>query len=256
MPELVPAEQLAAKASKPYPNDSAEYRQARMRLLAVEIELRRHEERVAAMRRDLPLGGEPKDYRFLDAQGRNLGLGDLFGPHDTLVTYFWMYGPQRQRPCPMCTSLLGSLDQPARDLTQKVALAVIGRSPVARQQAFARERGWQHLAFYSSVGDDFARDYRARARRFGMAGDGCVGQARWPRPPFLGSRDGKHRRPRTGSARGAGYHAAVGHPGSHAWRARHRLVSEAGLRGLSHGVRCGAAGVRRLVDLQRQAPSR
>ncbi len=70
-------------------------------------------------------------------------LADLFDGHDTLVTYFWMYGPERERPCPMCTSLLGSFDIPARDLSQRVALAVIGRSPVARQLAFARERGWR-----------------------------------------------------------------------------------------------------------------
>ena len=42
MPSLKPAAELAAAASKPYPNDSAEYRQQRTRLLAEEIELRRH----------------------------------------------------------------------------------------------------------------------------------------------------------------------------------------------------------------------
>ena len=61
--------------------------------------------------------------------GTEVGLAGLFGEHDTLVTYFWMYGPERERPCPMCTSLLGSLDIPAVDLEQRVALAVIGRSP-------------------------------------------------------------------------------------------------------------------------------
>ena len=160
---LQDATELAVKASKPYPNDSPEYRAARTRLLAEEIELRRHLERVAALRRQLPLGGQPPDYRFKDENGRTLALGDLFGPHDTLVTYFWMYGPQRERPCPMCTSLLGSSDIPARDITQKLALAVIGRSPVERQLAFARERGWQNLKFYATVGDDFARDYRGLA---------------------------------------------------------------------------------------------
>jgi predicted dithiol-disulfide oxidoreductase (DUF899 family) len=38
---------------------------------------------------------------------------------------------------------------------------VLGRSPVARQLAFARERGWRNLRFYQTVGDDFPRDYRA-----------------------------------------------------------------------------------------------
>nr|WP_231402547.1 DUF899 family protein [Caenimonas aquaedulcis] len=157
---MKPAAELAAAAATPYPNDSAEYRAARTRLLAEEIELRRHIERVAAMRRELPLGGQPPDYRFQDANGKTVGLADLFGAHDTLVTYFWMFGPQRERPCPMCTSWLGSLDIPMRDITQRVAFAVLGRSPVARQLAFARERGWRNLEFYC-VGDDFARDYHA-----------------------------------------------------------------------------------------------
>jgi predicted dithiol-disulfide oxidoreductase (DUF899 family) len=37
---------------------------------------------------------------------------------------------------------------------------VIGRSPVARQLAFARERGWRNLRFFATTSDDFARDYR------------------------------------------------------------------------------------------------
>lgn len=158
-PTLTPAAELAAR-SRPYPNDSPEYRQARTTLLAKEIELRRQIEEVAALRRQLPPGGIAGNYQFRDENGKTLGLSDLFGRHDTLLTYFWMYGPERDRPCPMCTGFLGSLDQPSRDATQRFAIAVLGRSPVARQLAFARERGWTHLSFYETVGDDFARDYR------------------------------------------------------------------------------------------------
>ena len=160
MTPLRSATELAAAASKPYPNDSADYRQARTALLAEEVELRRHIERVAAQRRALPPGGEPPDYRFKDENAKTIALRDLFGRHDTLVTYFWMFGPQRERPCPMCTAFLGALDVPSRDITQRVAFAVIGRSPVARQLAYARERGWRNLTFFESIGDDFAHDYR------------------------------------------------------------------------------------------------
>lgn len=160
MSMLTPAAKLAAK-STPYPNDSAEYRNARNALLAEEIELRRHIERVAAQRRALPPGGEARGYAFLDQDGKSITLTDMFGKHDTLVSYFWMYGPQRERPCPMCTAMLGALDIPVRDIEQRVAFAVIGRSPVSRQLAFARERGWRNLRFYQCVGDEFARDYRA-----------------------------------------------------------------------------------------------
>ena len=180
MTALKSATELAAAASKPYPNDSAAYRAARISLLAEEIELRRHIERVAAQRRALPPGGEARDYEFDNETGKTVRLTDLFGSHDTLVTYFWMYGPERERPCPMCTSFLGSIDLPVRDISQRVAIAAIGRSPVARQLAFARERGWRNLKFYATVGDDFAHDYR------GLAPDGNE----WPALDVWVKRDG------------------------------------------------------------------
>src|SRR4030095_1865876 len=98
--ELAPAAELAAKVSKPYPGDSEAYRKARTALLAGEIDPRRHIHRVAAQRRALPLGGEARGYEFIDENGKTVTLADMFGAHDTLVTYFWMYGPQRARPCP------------------------------------------------------------------------------------------------------------------------------------------------------------
>lgn len=70
-----------------------------------------------------------------------------------------MYGPERERPCPMCTNLLGPLDANAVDVKQRVALAVLGRSAVERQIAFAQERGWHHLDFYQTIGDDYALDF-------------------------------------------------------------------------------------------------
>jgi predicted dithiol-disulfide oxidoreductase (DUF899 family) len=156
---LAPAAELAKKSRARFPNESDAYREARTALLEEEIELRRHIQRVAAMRRALPPGGEAKTYRFLDDNAREVGLADLFGPHDTLFTYFWMYGPERERPCPMCTSFVGSIDIPAPDIEQRIAVAIVGRSPVARQLAFARERGWRNLSFYQTVGDDFVRDH-------------------------------------------------------------------------------------------------
>ena len=87
MPDLQPAAELAAAASKPYPGDSADYRRARTALLAEEIELRRHIKRVAGQRRAMPLGGEARGYTFRDCNDAQLQLADLFGEHDTLVSY-------------------------------------------------------------------------------------------------------------------------------------------------------------------------
>lgn len=149
-----------ATLRKPLPGESAAYGKVRQDLLAEEIELQRHIDRVSATRRSLPDGPlVGKDYRFNDMNGDEVGLLDLFGKHSTLVTYFWMYGPNRDRPCPMCTNLLGPLDSNANDLMERVALAVLGRSTVERQIAFAQERGWNALRFHQIVGDDYAIDF-------------------------------------------------------------------------------------------------
>jgi len=55
---LKPAVELARANGTRFPNESADYRRARQALLAEEIELRRHIERVAEQRRQLPPGGE------------------------------------------------------------------------------------------------------------------------------------------------------------------------------------------------------
>src|SRR5277367_932629 len=120
---LIPADKLAREGPIRVPGESAEYRAARTALLAEEIELRRHIERVAAQRRALPVGAPVTgEYRFM-TEGGETDLAGLFGDKETLVTYSYMFGPQRERPCPMCTSLLGAWNGEARDIQQRVALA-------------------------------------------------------------------------------------------------------------------------------------
>jgi predicted dithiol-disulfide oxidoreductase (DUF899 family) len=158
---LIPARELAERSKFRYPGESEEYRQARQALLAEEIELRRHIERVAEQRRTLPLGREiTKDYRFVGEKGPAT-FADLFGEKQTLVVYSYMFGPQRERPCPMCTSLLSAWDGEARDVEQRVALAVIARSPIERLVAFKEERGWRALKLYSDATGEFSKDYYA-----------------------------------------------------------------------------------------------
>jgi predicted dithiol-disulfide oxidoreductase (DUF899 family) len=158
---LRPAAELAKKSSMRFPNESPEYRRAREALLAEEIELRRHIERVAEQRRALPPGGEvTKNYRF-QGEGGPASFADLFGDKQTLVVYSYMFGPQRERPCPMCTSLLSAWDGEARDVAQQVALAIVARSPIERLVAFKKERGWRYLNLYSDLTEEFSRDFYA-----------------------------------------------------------------------------------------------
>src|ERR1700742_4536069 len=163
---LKPAGELARASGFRFPNESAESRRAREALLIEEIELRRHIERVAEQRRALPPGGEVvKDYAFEGEAGPSSFAG-LCGDKNTLVVYSYMFGPQRERPCPMCTSLLSAWDGEVPDLQQRVALAIVARSPIARLSAFKRERGWHYLPLYSDISGEFSRDYH------GMTKDG------------------------------------------------------------------------------------
>ena len=156
---LAPATELAKSNRARFPDESAEYRRARNALLAEEIELRRHIERVAEQRRRLPPGGEVKrDYRFQGESGP-VSLAELFGDKDTLIVYSYMFGPQREKPCPMCTSLMGSWERKIPDIEQRVALAAVARSPIERLVAARKARGWTQLVVYSDTDGDFTRDY-------------------------------------------------------------------------------------------------
>ena len=164
---LTPASELAKKNGVRFPNESDEYRRARDALLAEEIELRRHIERVARRRRALPAGGEvTKDYRF-EGENGPVSFADLFGDKQTLAVYSYMFGPERKEPCPMCTSLLSAWDGEARDVEQRIALAVVARSPIDRLVAFKQERGWRNLKLYSDISGDYSRDYHAMTKEDG-----------------------------------------------------------------------------------------
>jgi predicted dithiol-disulfide oxidoreductase (DUF899 family)/uncharacterized protein YndB with AHSA1/START domain len=157
---LTPAEELARDNPVRIPNESAVYRRARTALLAEEIELRRHIERVAAQRRALPPGGDVDgDYRFKGEDGRETDFAGLFGDKDTLVAYSYMFGPQRERPCPMCTNLLGAWEGNAADIGQRVSLVVIARSPIEKLVAWKRERGWKNLRLHQDLNEAYSRDY-------------------------------------------------------------------------------------------------
>jgi predicted dithiol-disulfide oxidoreductase (DUF899 family) len=164
--KLTPAVELARANAIRIPHESTEYRAARRALLAEELELRRHIERVARQRRALPPGGPViGDYRFVGEHGPSDFAG-LFGDKQTLVAYSYMFGPQRERPCPMCTNLLGAWEGNANDIGRRVSLVVIARSPIDRLIAWNRERGWKNLRLYNDANGNYSKDY------FGVAPDG------------------------------------------------------------------------------------
>ena len=168
-----------------FPGESAEYRQARDRLLEQEAELRRSMEDVAASRRDLPPGGAvPEDYVFAAAGAgsapTDVKLSELFAPgKDSLAIYSFMFPrdptderpgptegetaqlPLAEMPCPSCVAFLDQLDSAVPHASQHLNFVVVAKSPVPRLLSFAEERGWRHLRLLSSSANAYNHDYLA-----------------------------------------------------------------------------------------------
>lgn len=232
-----------------FPGESPEYRAARNRLLEQGIELRRATEAVAAVRRELPLGGVvPEDYVFqgagADGNPTDVRLPELFAPgKDSLVIYSFMFprdpgderpGPASGQtallkleggPCPSCVALLDQLDGAAEHATQHTNLAVVAKSPLPRILTFAEERGWRRLRLLSSAANTYNRRLPRRDRGGITEADAeRVPPRRRNNPPLLGL--GAllcTYRPRTGSPPRRHHRAGLEPVRPHARGTRNRL---------------------------------
>jgi predicted dithiol-disulfide oxidoreductase (DUF899 family) len=150
------------------PDESAPYLEARERLRLAEIELMQQGERVAAMRRDLPVGPVVDDYEFLegppsladgDAPVSTVRLSDLFtAPDRPLVIYHLMFGKAQTEPCPMCTQWLDGFNGVAHHLARNVDFVVVAAAEPAALRAHARTREWNRLRVLSCGDNSFKYD--------------------------------------------------------------------------------------------------
>jgi predicted dithiol-disulfide oxidoreductase (DUF899 family) len=150
-----------------YPNESKEYRAARAALLKEEQELVDKVRSVADKRRKLPSGGELKeDYVFLWANdgkvGKPVKFSELFADKNTLLLYSWMFGPNWDKPCPSCTSLMDGFDRTWYQVSQDAAFAAIAKAPAERINAWAKERGWSQMWLVSGSQSPFQADYKCQ----------------------------------------------------------------------------------------------
>jgi predicted dithiol-disulfide oxidoreductase (DUF899 family) len=159
------------------PGETAEYRQRREKLLAAEIALKDQVERVAALRRQLPLGKPMPDYTFREGP-RDLArddpsaftdvrLTDLFSDHDTLIVDHLMFGPgghqaffdlDDDEPCPMCSLWADGYNAIAPHIEQRAAFVLVARAEIGRLRRWARRRGWDRIRLLSAHQNTFIRD--------------------------------------------------------------------------------------------------
>lgn len=151
--------------------ETSEYRDARNELLKKELELRQQMEKIAALRRSLPLGGKIKeDYVFEETTVGSSGketirqtkLSELFENNkNSLLIYSFMYGPEMSDPCPSCSSFIDSMNGSASHLLQRINLVIVAKSPISRITQWAKNRQWNSLRILSSEKNTYNKDYFA-----------------------------------------------------------------------------------------------
>ena len=149
--------------------ESVAYRKARNKLLKAEIELKDERERVARMRRELPLGAKVEtDYVFQEGprdvsqEGpiREVRLSQLFEDgKDELVLINTMFGPEAAEPCSMCNMWADGYDAVAPHVEQQKNFALVTRKDIRSLRAWARGRGWRNIRLLSSRESTFNRDF-------------------------------------------------------------------------------------------------
>jgi predicted dithiol-disulfide oxidoreductase (DUF899 family) len=137
-----------------------EWLAARNSLLEREKELTRRSDELARERRDLPWVSIEKDYTFDTGDGPK-SLAELFDGRSQLLVYHFMFGPEYEAGCPVCSSAADGFDAivphlRARDTT----FLCISRAPLEKLQAYRQRMGWR-FPWVSSSGSDFNFDLQA-----------------------------------------------------------------------------------------------
>ena len=107
-----------------------------------------------------------EDYVFQWANdgkvGQRVKFSELFGDKNTLLLYSFMFGPNWDKPCPSCTSLVDGFDRTWYQVTRDAAFVAIAKAPAERINAWAKERGWSQIPLLSGFESPFQADYKCQ----------------------------------------------------------------------------------------------
>ena len=144
-----------------------EWLAARRDLLNEEKALTKHQQRVAARRRELPWIAVTKDYVF-DAPGGTVRLADLFAGRSQLIVKHNMLNPQHD-VCVGCSFEMDAIEGARVHLEHHdVSIVAVSRAPLAQIQAAQKRMGWT-TPWVSSIDSDFNYDFHVSFRREDIA---------------------------------------------------------------------------------------
>lgn len=157
---------------KRFAGESDAYRRLRNELLEAEGALKDQRERVAELRRQLPLGAPvTKDYVFREGPGDlakdapgdvfDTHLAELFAPgKDSLIVAHVMFGATDERGCPMCGMWVDGYNRVLPYVSDLTNFVVVAKKEIGALRAWARDRGWDQLRLLSSHDNDFNADHQ------------------------------------------------------------------------------------------------
>ena len=135
-----------------------EWELARAELLRREKELTRMGDELAQARRELPRLRVEKEYTFQTADGPKT-LAELFDGRSQLVVYHFMFGPEFEAGCPVCSSIADSFNGVLPHLEARdVTMICISRAPLEKLLAFRERMGWS-FNWASSYESEFNWDF-------------------------------------------------------------------------------------------------
>ncbi|MBO0681096.1 DUF899 domain-containing protein [Mycolicibacterium sp. S2-37] len=139
-----------------------EWQAARDELLAEEKALMKARDRLAAKRRRLPMTPVPDGYRFIGPDGE-VGILDLFAGRRQLIVYRFFYAPDVENwpdgACSGCSLFADTVVHPAHLAARDTTLVFVTAAPQERVVRLKARMGWQDIAFFTLVGDDFSEDF-------------------------------------------------------------------------------------------------
>ena len=153
-----------------FSGESNDYQRRREELLTAELALKDQVERVAALRRSLPLGMSVQDYVFREgpadltsndpADFRDVHLNELFTDgHDTLIVDHLMFAANDDEPCVMCSMWADGYSAVTPHVLQRTSFVLVAKAEISKLRSWARQRGWDRIRLLSSHDNTFNRDF-------------------------------------------------------------------------------------------------
>ncbi len=135
-----------------------EWNTARDELLVLENEHTRRSDELARFRQGLPWVRIDKEYTFQTADGPR-SLAALFDGRSQLAIYNFMFGPDYEAGCPVCSSIADSFNGVIEHLKARdVTMICVSRAPIDKLLGYRRRMDWD-FPWASSFETDFNSDF-------------------------------------------------------------------------------------------------